>query len=95
MEKDITLLQPEKRAFAYVPQDASLFPHLSVEENIGYGVKVSNKGINSEMKDYIRHLCERLNIQHLLERSPAKLSGGERQRVTCKGACHTTAVDPP
>jgi len=80
--KDITLLQPEKRAFAYVPQDASLFPHLSVEENIGYGVKVSNKGINSEMKDYIRHLCERLNIQHLLERSPAKLSGGERQRVT-------------
>ncbi len=79
--KDITSLPPEKRAFSYVPQETSLFPHISVEENICYGVKVSNKGISNEARDYIRHLSERLNIHHLLERSPVKLSGGEKQRV--------------
>lgn len=80
-DQDVTSHPPEKRAFAYVPQDTSLFPHLSVEENILYGLKVARKQINSDIKQYIQRLTERLNISHLLGRLPEKLSGGERQRV--------------
>ena len=79
--KDITSSPPEARAFAYVPQDTSLFPHLSVAVNISYGLRVTNREFNTELKQHIAHLSARLNISHLLERYPAKLSGGERQRV--------------
>lgn len=80
-DRDVTLYPPERRAFAYVPQDTSLFPHLSVEENIIYGLKITHQQINNELRQYIQRLTDRLNISHLLGRFPAKLSGGERQRV--------------
>ncbi len=78
---DVTVSPPEQRGFAYVPQDTSLFPHLTVEENILYGLKVTHQEINGDRQQYIRHLTGRLNISHLLDRLPPKLSGGERQRV--------------
>lgn len=80
-DRDVTLFPPEKKGFAYVPQDASLFPHLSVEDNILYGLKVTNQQIDHNLRQYIQHLTERLNIRHLLGRLPERLSGGERQRV--------------
>lgn len=80
-DQDVTQYPPERRAFAYVPQDVSLFPHLSVEGNILYGLKVTHQRIDNDIDQYIQRLTERLNIRHLLARLPAKLSGGERQRV--------------
>lgn len=64
-------LPPWERAVGWVPQDALLFPHLSVVENLGFG---AGQGSVSEM-------AEQLEIAHLLQRRPRGLSGGERQRV--------------
>lgn len=73
-DKDITDLPPEKRNVGYLPQDLVLFPHLTVDENIAFGLK-QVKG--SE----IRELMNKLNILHLSGRNVKSLSGGERQKV--------------
>ena len=65
-----------QRNLGYVFQDANLFPHLSVQDNLHYGLKRSNQ--NAEHLPAILHL---LGIDHLLSRMPAHLSGGEKQRV--------------
>jgi molybdate transport system ATP-binding protein len=67
-----------KRAIGYVPQDLALFPHLTVRQNMAYGVK---KGRNSGDDLSSQKLCRVLEIEGLLERIPGSLSGGERQRV--------------
>lgn len=69
----------EKRGISYVPQAPSLFPHLSVEENIFYGVKL-RKG-ERRKKELGHELALALGIDHLLQRSTVNLSGGEQQRV--------------
>ena len=66
------------RAIGYVPQDLALFPHLSVGQNITYGIK---KGQESVRDLSSQKLCRVLGIEKLLDRMPASLSGGERQRV--------------
>ena len=78
--RDITDDPPEKRHIGIVYQDYALLPHLSVFQNIEYGLKkvVKDKRLRGEK---IRHLAEALNISHLLERKPATLSGGEQQRT--------------
>lgn len=64
------------RGVGYIPQDLALFPHLSVSRNIDYGRKLTpHAGLSREK------LCRVLEIDRLLERSPASLSGGEKQRV--------------
>ena len=67
-----------KRRIGYVFQDARLFPHLSVEQNLLYGQWFSGRTTSS---DAFQHLVELLGIEHLRSRRPAALSGGERQRV--------------
>ncbi len=62
---------PWERGVGWVPQDALLFPHLSVAENLGFG---AGQGGVAEM-------AEQLEITHLLQRRPRGLSGGEQQRV--------------
>jgi molybdate transport system ATP-binding protein len=73
-------LPPERRSIGYVPQDAALFPHLRVSDNIRFG------GSNGERFDA---LVAALELAPLLERVPASLSGGERQRVALARALMT------
>lgn len=65
-----------RRAIGYVFQESSLFPHLSVRENIDYAIRRSRKPAPNS-----KHLAELFGIDSFLERFPHGLSGGERQRV--------------
>ncbi|WP_457548489.1 ATP-binding cassette domain-containing protein [Archaeoglobus sp.] len=78
--EDITEKPPEKRNIAYVPQNYALFPHLSVYDNISYGLKL-RKFKKEEIREIVKELSEVLGISHLLHRNPKTLSGGEQQRV--------------
>ena len=69
---------PHRRRIGYVFQDARLFPHMNVEENLDYGRRMN--GIASDPAQQKR-VTDLLDIGHLLDRRPGKLSGGERQRV--------------
>lgn len=67
-----------QRAVGYVFQDGGLFPHLSIQENIRYGLKrVPRESRRADLD----HLIDLLGVRKLLSRSPFQLSGGERQRV--------------
>jgi molybdate transport system ATP-binding protein len=71
-------LEPYKRSLGYVFQEHRLFPHLTVQKNICFGV--SNREVKN--KNYWMHGVELLEIGHLLHRKPHQLSGGERQRAS-------------
>ncbi len=79
-EKEIQNLPPEKREISYVPQDLALFPHLTVKENILYGIKAQNHPLKV-YEGYVESLIQVMKIGHLLERFPTNLSGGEKKRV--------------
>lgn len=74
---DITSLPPERRRIGLVFQDAALFPHLSVRDNIRFGPRAHRAASPADSND----LLYQLGIEHLADRSPRSLSGGERQRV--------------
>lgn len=76
-----------QRPLAYVFQETSLFPHLSVRRNLLYGYKRITK---NERQISFDQATEWLGLSHLLERMPAKLSGGERQRVAIARALLTS-----
>ncbi|MFC4348621.1 molybdenum ABC transporter ATP-binding protein [Kordiimonas lipolytica] len=70
---------PHERPIGYVFQEASLFPHLSVEGNIRYGEKRSLK--KGKVPPVFGDIAAMMQIEHLMDRAPKHLSGGERQRV--------------
>lgn len=76
--RDITNERPEKRKMAIVYQGFSLFPHLTVKENICYGLRFGNR---KKFSSNYNKLVDLLKINHLLNRYPANLSGGEKQKV--------------
>lgn len=76
---DITAMPPERRRIGVVFQDAALFPHLPVRENVAFGLRASAASRPTE--DGVDSLLDRLGIENLAARSPRTLSGGERQRV--------------
>jgi molybdopterin-binding protein len=79
-KEDITEKKIQKRKVGIVFQDYSIFPHLSVKQNIGYSLK--GKNINKQEKDLlINTYAELTNVSHLLNRGTQNLSGGELQRV--------------
>lgn len=80
-ERNVTRRPPEKRGVSIVYQDFCLFPHLTVAENITYGLHFHRVDKN-ERKRRMERLVEGLNLSHLLKRLPTNLSGGENQRVS-------------
>ena len=78
--KDVTNLAPGKRQVGYVPQNSSLFPHLSVLDNIIFPL-VIRKTSKKEAIEKVGSIVDALNIGSLLERSTVNLSGGEQQKV--------------
>ncbi len=78
--EDITLLPPERRHVAIVYQDSALFPHISVAENIAFGLRMRRtKGSNIKRK--LKEMAGLVGVEQLLERKPVNLSGGEKQKV--------------
>ncbi len=71
-------LSPAKRRVGYVFQDLALFPHLSVEHNVQYGLSHLSR---SERQQRTARVLESFRIAHLKARKPGEISGGERQRV--------------
>ncbi|PIP06755.1 MAG: hypothetical protein COX52_06170, partial [Syntrophobacterales bacterium CG23_combo_of_CG06-09_8_20_14_all_48_27] len=86
--REIARLNPEKRRIGIVYQDYSLFPHLSVEENIAFGLKL-RKCPKASIKEKVNDIAEIVGVTHLLERKPQTLSGGEQQKVAVARALVT------
>ncbi|HYQ98583.1 MAG TPA: ABC transporter ATP-binding protein, partial [Casimicrobiaceae bacterium] len=78
--RDVTALSPSQRNVAMVFQSYALFPHLSVAENIVFGLKV-RKVAPEEIARRLARTAELLGLAGLLERKPSQLSGGQQQRV--------------
>jgi len=78
--EDITYLPPEKRGLGMVFQSWALFPHLTIFENIAFGLRLK-KLPEGEISRRVRWAAELLRIEELLDRYPYQLSGGQQQRV--------------
>ncbi|MDX2177637.1 MAG: sn-glycerol-3-phosphate ABC transporter ATP-binding protein UgpC [Candidatus Sumerlaeia bacterium] len=73
-------VQPKDRNIAMVFQNYALYPHMSVYDNMAFGLKLRGRP-KDEIDRLVREAGKILNIEHLLERKPKALSGGQRQRV--------------
>ncbi|WOV89011.1 ABC transporter ATP-binding protein [Sporosarcina oncorhynchi] len=83
--QDVHSMPAQARNIGYLFQDYALFPHMTVEKNIHYGVK-KNVGKSDLV---ISQLLDVLGIQHLLQKYPHQISGGEKQRVALARALAT------
>jgi multiple sugar transport system ATP-binding protein len=79
-DRDVTDLPPRKRGIAMVFQSYAVFPHLTVFENIGFGLRMQKRP-NQEVRGRVEHAAGLLQLEPYLQRYPAQLSGGQRQRV--------------
>ncbi len=79
-EQDITDLPPNERGMAMVFQSYALYPHMTVAENIAFGLKLRRRP-KAEIAARVQAVAATLDLSHLLERRPSQLSGGQQQRV--------------
>jgi multiple sugar transport system ATP-binding protein len=78
--EDVTELEPSQRGVAMVFQSYALYPHMSVYENIAFGLRMI-KLPETQIKERVQRAAQILQIEQLLDRKPRALSGGQRQRV--------------
>jgi putative spermidine/putrescine transport system ATP-binding protein len=88
--RDISRLSPARRGVGMVFQHYALFPHMTVEQNIGYGLKL-RRTPHAERERRVREMIELLHLTGLHARYPRQLSGGQQQRVALGRAL---AYDP-
>jgi molybdate/tungstate transport system ATP-binding protein len=87
---DVSGIPPEKRRIGLVYQDYSLFPHMTVEKNIAFGMRMRRLP-KPEIGGQVKQLMKQFEITHLAQRAPLTLSGGEQQRVAIARAL---AIEP-
>lgn len=78
--REVNHLEPGERDIAMVFQNYALYPHMSVYDNMAYGLK-NRKTPKAEIKRLVTEAATMLELSHLLDRKPKQLSGGQRQRV--------------
>ncbi|MDS0261075.1 ABC transporter ATP-binding protein [Haloarcula sp. S1CR25-12] len=89
---DITQAPPDKRDVGMVFQSIALFPHMSVKENIAYGMRVADKSFTeSEVDERVTEMLELIEMPGYEDRMPEQLSGGQSQRV---GLARALALEP-
>src|SRR6266516_164028 len=79
-ERDVTDLPPQQRDIAMVFQNYALYPHMTVRENLGFGLSI-RKQPPTLIHKRVNTIAASLGLEKLLDRKPAQLSGGQRQRV--------------
>ncbi|HAZ91156.1 MAG TPA: sugar ABC transporter ATP-binding protein, partial [Eubacterium sp.] len=79
-DKLVNEVEPKDRDIAMVFQNYALYPHMTVEENMAFGLKL-RKVPKAEISKSVHEAAKILDIEHLLDRKPRALSGGQRQRV--------------
>ncbi|MBL8702798.1 MAG: ABC transporter ATP-binding protein [Alphaproteobacteria bacterium] len=88
--RDVSDLPPRARGLAMVFQNYAVFPHLTVFENVAFGLRMA-KADDARVKRQVERTAALMHIEGLLQRYPAQLSGGQRQRVAVARAL---AVEP-
>jgi multiple sugar transport system ATP-binding protein len=88
--RDVSGMRPRARGLAMVFQNYAVFPHMTVRENIGFGLTMARADADRVARQ-TEHAARMMHIETLLERYPAQLSGGQRQRVAVARAL---AVEP-
>ncbi|RLU03977.1 MAG: sn-glycerol-3-phosphate ABC transporter ATP-binding protein UgpC [Ketobacter sp.] len=78
--QDVTNLEPSERGVAMVFQSYALYPHMSVYDNMAFGLKLKKTDAKT-IRERVQESARILQIEHLLDRKPKELSGGQRQRV--------------
>lgn len=89
-EQDVTNLPPEKRHLGMMFQSYALFPHMSVRENVRFGLRMEGKQPKKEQLEIATNALERVQMGHLADRMPTQLSGGQQQRVALARAIANT-----
>ena len=103
-DKLVNDIEPKDRDIAMVFQNYALYPHMSVYDNMAFGLKIK-KVPKSEIDKLVHEAAKILDLEHLLDRKPKALSGGQRQALTLLMATvtkpkillldeHTAALDP-
>jgi len=80
-DRDVTRMDPSERGVAMVFQTYALYPHMTVKDNMGFGLKM-NKHPKAEIEEKVAEATRILKLEPYLDRKPAALSGGQRQRVS-------------
>ena len=89
-DKVVNDLPPKERNIAMVFQSYALYPHMTVFDNMAFGLKIEKKS-KEEIEQRVMEAAKILQIEEYLERKPKQLSGGQRQRVATVSYTHLRA----
>ncbi len=89
--RDVTYLPPRERGISMVFQNYAIFPHMTVFDNIAFGLKMK-KTPKPQLTERVQNAAKLLHIESMLERYPSQMSGGQRQRIAVARAI---AVESP